>query len=439
MVLGFGKMLESHECSPEQVRNIAGEIQRGAKHMASLLKDGLESAPARGAVAELGIGDDGEGAAAEAARLRRQLGQEQRRTASLEVELNAARSAQDQLQIYADDFRRTYADLRQVLRRMTVLYEVSTAIAATVEPDEVLDRAVSGLQRLLSTDAVAIYLMEQDQHVAMRTAFRWPEHLAAPPEEQEQDQSPLGRCLASGQTVLEGPGSAALAAPGSVWTLALPLSVRARQLGAVLVVRPREQPLLDEDRHLSGMVAAQVAMALENARLATTDGLTGLYNRRFFDRALAFECERARRVGRPVGLVIADIDHFKEFNDRFGHPAGDTILKAVAATLASQLRKTDIVARIGGEEFAAILPEDDLHGAAIVAERLRQAVARLPWREFDGKALPGARISLGVASLPPEHASPRVLVVMADDALRRAKATGRDRVCVVDPPASGEA
>jgi diguanylate cyclase (GGDEF)-like protein len=213
--------------------------------------------------------------------------------------------------------------------------------------------------------------------------------------------------------------------------LAVPLSTGPKTLGAALVVRGEGEPFAEEERRLAEMIATQAAMALQNARLATTDALTSLNNRRYFEQALAFECERARRTGRPLGLLIADVDHFKRFNERFGHPAGDEVLRQVAGTMANQLRRTDIVARIGGEEFAAILPEDDLGAATVAAERLRQAVELRPPLWFEGVELPPVRMSVGGASLSGDAVTPAGLIRAADDALRQAKRAGRNRSLVV--------
>jgi diguanylate cyclase (GGDEF)-like protein len=120
---------------------------------------------------------------------------------------------------------------------------------------------------------------------------------------------------------------------------------------------------------------------------------------------------------------VIDIDHFKTFNDRFGHPAGDRVLRRVAHLLRGALRRTDFLARFGGEEFVAVLPGTDLGGAVEVAEWLRRAVADGPWV---GR---GVTVSIGAATLGPEPARPGRLIRAADRALYRAKAAGRNRVC----------
>lgn len=176
--------------------------------------------------------------------------------------------------------------------------------------------------------------------------------------------------------------------------------------------------------------ALKLGETLEALRqLATHDPLTGLLNRREFDRILAEESERAVRFGDPLALVLLDLDHFKRINDRHGHPAGDAVLCEVARRLVAQVRSVDRVLRLGGEEFALVLVQTDRAGARRVAERVCAAVRAEPVA-VDGT--PGLAVtgSAGVAILPDDAATPTVLVTAADQALYAAKAAGRDRVVV---------
>lgn len=161
-------------------------------------------------------------------------------------------------------------------------------------------------------------------------------------------------------------------------------------------------------------------------RLATRDQLTGLLNRREFDRILQEERERALRFGHALGLVMVDIDHFKSINDLHGHPAGDTVLREVARRIASQVRTVDRVARFGGEEFALILMQTDLESACDVARRVCLATARDPIMATDTVAL-NVTVSAGVAVLPDDARTEAALVAAADRALYAAKQRGRNR------------
>lgn len=164
--------------------------------------------------------------------------------------------------------------------------------------------------------------------------------------------------------------------------------------------------------------------------LSMTDGLTGLYNRRYFESRLASELDHARRLENPLSLIMLDLDDFKAFNDRHGHLEGDRILKALAAVLRLSLREGDCACRYGGEEFAVILPASDLEGARLVAERVRAGMERGLFRENAG-APAGVTLSLGVARLNDKEEA-HDLVARADLALYRAKAAGKNRVEVAD-------
>ena len=204
------------------------------------------------------------------------------------------------------------------------------------------------------------------------------------------------------------------------------------------MVKRGEEPFTSEERHLAELVASQTAMSLQHARLATTDALTGLYNRRHFELTLEIECERARRTGRPLGLLMIDVDRFKRFNQRYGHPAGDAVLRQVARTLGNAVRRTDILARLGGEEFAAILPGGNDVALRVVAERLRQAVEISPSIHFEGRDLPAVRISLGGVSRDDDQIRSEDMVRTADSALRQAKRAGRNRVLLIGTAAEPE-
>jgi diguanylate cyclase (GGDEF)-like protein len=165
--------------------------------------------------------------------------------------------------------------------------------------------------------------------------------------------------------------------------------------------------------------------------LANIDSLTDIPNRRRFDERLDTEWRRCQRHAQPLSVIMLDVDHFKTFNDHYGHGAGDICLVTVAATLARTLsRPGDIVARYGGEEFAVILPETDITGASQMAERMREALAmqRMPQAPDTGSGM--VTLSAGVASCVPDEASSATdLIAAADRKLYEAKTQGRNRVC----------
>jgi diguanylate cyclase (GGDEF)-like protein len=162
------------------------------------------------------------------------------------------------------------------------------------------------------------------------------------------------------------------------------------------------------------------------AALARTDALTGLPNRRALEDELSRAVARASRTGTPLAALVLDVDRFKQVNDAHGHAAGDVVLAAVAARAAAALRAGDLLARIGGEEFAAVLPGADVARAAEAAERIRAAVAAEPIAA--GGAALAVTVSVGCAALAPGDADGRALLARADERLYDAKRSGRNRV-----------
>ena len=223
--------------------------------------------------------------------------------------------------------------------------------------------------------------------------------------------------------------------------VALPLSSADRTLGVLLLYSPSAGAFSERQTSYFTAVAKQLAIALENAQLfiktrelGYRDALTGLFNRRYFEEALDREVRRAIRYNLPVAVLMADIDHFKIYNDSQGHHQGDNVLKEVTARLTENTRQVDVVARFGGEEFVVILPMTTKTHARLVAEKLRRSVeeTKIPGEEV----LPGGRltISLGLAAYPEDASDPTGLVQAADAALYTAKRKGRNRTEMVGRP-----
>ena len=163
---------------------------------------------------------------------------------------------------------------------------------------------------------------------------------------------------------------------------------------------------------------------------ANRDALTGLYNRRYLNDSLQREFDRCARNGAPLSILLIDLDHFKQINDVHGHAAGDDVLRQVAALLQQDMRSSDICCRYGGEEFLLVLPAMAMDAALARAEHCRTRLAEQPWLA-DGRWV-SVTLSIGVASVPAAGMAPEALIALADQALYRAKAEGRNRVC---PPA----
>jgi diguanylate cyclase (GGDEF)-like protein len=216
----------------------------------------------------------------------------------------------------------------------------------------------------------------------------------------------------------------------------LELSARVKSM---LRLKALQDELLEKNRELDSKnreldrANKELAQRREELlALSRTDALTGLFNRRYFEERMHEEYTRSRRYGSPLSLVMLDIDHFKRVNDTFGHPFGDEVLRTVARTARARLREVDFLARYGGEELCALMPETEPPDALRVCERVREAIEELQWehRTVDG-VLHTVRCtaSVGLASVPsPTLGSAEELLRAADDSLYAAKGAGRNRV-----------
>jgi diguanylate cyclase (GGDEF)-like protein len=350
-----------------------------------------------------------------------------------------------QLETYARDLSRTYAELRRHLHHLTVLHEVNTRIASALDVDEVLAGVLDSLSRLLTYQTAAIYLLDLDvavppegPHTVVPAGPDKPPRLRAG---RAVDERPLhaaeGSEAPSDSTVMQAmreQHSVGRMTSDGTLALVVPLRAGGRALGA-LELR-LGSPLGEDDLKILELLAAAGAVAVQNAhlyqetqRLATTDALTGLSNYRHFHDLLELEVQRARRMEYPVGLILMDLDHFKVVNDQHGHPMGDLALRLVADQLRKRLRRTDVIGRVGGEEFAAILPGDSLDEVAIVAEKLRHAVEELaPLTGGMSSGSTHLTLSLGGTSLAPDVVDAELLMSRADQALYQAKRNGRNQV-----------
>jgi diguanylate cyclase (GGDEF)-like protein len=252
---------------------------------------------------------------------------------------------------------------------------------------------------------------------------------------------PLDECWAMrrNQVHLAGPSNTTLVCnhllePQPQEYLCVPLAAQGQMVGMLHVGSHFEGKLLERQKKLAVLMGEQIALALANLRLRESlrnqsirDALTGLYNRRYMEEQLEKEVNRSGRDGRKLSALMIDIDHFKEFNDRHGHAAGDTVLGSVGTLLNRMGRKSDLTCRYGGEELVVLFPETRLEDALALADRLRLAIKELAL-EHRGQPLGPVTVSVGVATCPDDGKTAAELLRAADIALYHAKAMGRDRV-----------
>ncbi|HYD34255.1 MAG TPA: diguanylate cyclase, partial [Methylophilaceae bacterium] len=225
----------------------------------------------------------------------------------------------------------------------------------------------------------------------------------------------------------------------TMYAICLPISSRDEMIGILSMVGPKDEaygqsPIDPEVVKLAHEVVGQIGLSIANLRLRESlrkssiiDALTGLYNRRYLDETLLREIARAERAKYPIGIIMLDIDHFKMFNDNYGHDAGDIALREIGLLLKNVCRTSDIPCRYGGEEFMIILPQADMEAAAARAEVIRWEVKKLHLT-YGSESLPAITVSLGVAVFPQHGTRYEDVIKAADASLYLAKRKGRDRV-----------
>ncbi|MCC7357909.1 MAG: diguanylate cyclase [Anaerolineales bacterium] len=331
------------------------------------------------------------------------------------------------------------AALEKRVNQLETLQHIGRALTSLGDLERALLIVVEGALRLTEADAAALFLLEERGGQLQQRAARAPgEARAAAGRAPAAD--PLALHVArTGQALAHRPAPNAPPGLPPYPALAVPLRVNEHLLGVVVVdTRAGHKALPDSDLGPLTTLADTAAVAIANTRLflelqvqSVTDGLTGLFNRRHTFVLAEREFQRARRFGRSLSALMFDIDHFKLVNDIYGHAAGDQVLAEVANRIRIGTRSIDIPGRYGGEEFVLLLPETELPGAVLLAERLRRRIAGQPITTVGGRL--EVTVSLGVATSSAEVPDVNALVNQADANLYLAKKAGRNRV-VPEPP-----
>lgn len=342
---------------------------------------------------------------------------------------------------------------------LNAIIGVQTEIAeARLNLDEVMNLVATRAQELTHADGAAVEMADDGQMVYRAATGSASGHVGVRVQAAE---SLSGLCVRTRETLRCDDSETdprvdlkACREIGLRSMIVVPLFHESRSVGVLKVLSSQTSYFKEVDVHtlqlLAGLVGTAVGRSeehkirqrlmteLEEAnkrleQLATTDGLTGLANRRTFDAALHDSFALEKRRGSPLSLVMIDIDFFKQYNDTFGHPAGDSLLKAVATSIRQETRAHEMVARYGGEEFAIIMPGSDGNAARVLAERLRRTV------ETFSESLRPVTISLGIATSSQATVNPEHLLAEADAALYHSKHHGRNRITHFDETRNGEA
>ncbi|MDP2711949.1 MAG: diguanylate cyclase [Solirubrobacteraceae bacterium] len=330
----------------------------------------------------------------------------------------------DEFNKMSGELERRLAELSQERGRvLDSMRRLGEAVAANLDRDALLELVVRTAVDGLDAEAG-------------RASVRAGANEALEERSRVGDIDRLEQALAAVENDALHSGSPREALAGDVTAIAYPLrgAGGSDEVVGVVSVARGGRPFAASDRDLFSYLAGQVARSMENvelhetaARKSVTDELTGLANRRAFDDALAAEIERCKRFGSELGLVLIDLDDFKQVNDTFGHQQGDVVLREVGRVLREGSREVDLAARYGGEELAVILPGTDLDGAFNRAERIRQQIAEVQIARLDGPGTLTVTVSCGVAAVRASNADGRALVQAADGALYEAKRSGKNK------------
>ncbi len=336
---------------------------------------------------------------------------------------------------------RLYQDARRAAERRSILHRVSQeVVSASFDPEQIYKAVHEAAGELMPAEAFVITLVDE-AHSEIEAVYLIDRGGRSPNTRIPIDQGLSGRVLASGKSIhiediekengFEGTHFGEEDYTRSI--LAVPLRLGDRIIGMLSTQSYKPNAYTTEDLYLMEMLAANTAIAIENTRLlkevqwlAITDPLTGLFNRRGFFELGQREVERFRRFSRPFSAIMMDLDHFKQVNDTYGHAAGDQVLIGLTNRLRSKIRDVDVIGRYGGEEIVIVLPETDLQGASLLAERLRSHVESAPIDTERGPIQ--ITISLGVAEFKANTPDLASLLDRADSAMYIAKQSGRNQV-----------
>ncbi len=360
-------------------------------------------------------------------------------------ELALAMAICDQAALAVENAR-SYAETEARMRDLQALYDISGMLGSASTPHEVISYVLHRVRGLLPSSHVQLFLTEDNGTQLTLRETRTSRGVA----QEGADAHPItiddirgcwalnrGQCFSVPDTDADfrcSYDALDRETPPRCYAC-VPITAGAATFGVLRVASDQPRAFTREHLRLTEAIAGQLGGALQRSRLlddlnarTVRDPLTEVSNHRHFMEKLANELRRAQRTSSPVALLYVDVDAFKSFNDRFGHPVGDALLRTLAHVMRDAVRATDEVGRLGGDEFAIFLPNTDLAGGAVLAEKLRSRIAETRFIGSGDTPAAHATVSVGVAAYPGEGLTAEDLTRAADDALYHAKAQGRNAV-----------
>jgi diguanylate cyclase (GGDEF)-like protein len=361
---------------------------------------------------------------------------ERERLARKEAE-KITESKSRELFIKNEELQRLASAEAQARKEAEVLRKALEAFTSKLDRDEIAACLGNFLHELIKCDGYAVYFLGGD---GMRLYNVWGDSQHFREVGMAMHPDILAKIKQSNLPITDADVASVVDKldmhPETQKWMILPILSNGVCIGCITLESRQKDVFNERETKFIHALANETAIALENARLfeevewlSKIDPLTNLYNRRYFNSAARQEFERAQRYNLPLSAIIMDLDHFKRVNDTYGHGAGDEVLVKVASACLHSIRLSDIHARHGGEEFCFLLPQTDLNAACKLAERLRSAVADLNFK-FNGVSFK-VTASLGVAERTEGDNSMESLINRSDQALYKAKESGRNRIAVL--------
>jgi diguanylate cyclase (GGDEF)-like protein len=335
-------------------------------------------------------------------------------------------------------------------RAMTQFYNFLRGVASSLDSGKVYQTVLARFSEMLKAERSSLMILNEESNELALEAALGADHTPITPIRVKLGEGVAGSVLASGLPLVvrdvETDARLPLARAGryrSKSFISFPITLGPRKVGVINLTERRDGlPYDNEDLTFLELMSPHLALIIDRTewhrkaetyqQMSLTDPLTGLPNRRYLSDRLFEEVERSKRYDTPMSFMIIDVDHFKSFNDIYGHTNADIVLVKTAQVLRNSIRAIDMSARFAGDEFCVVLPETELDTASHVAERLRRAISDTEFSAETGERMGRVTLSVGVSSFSPTRQSPLAIIEAADRALYQAKMRGRNCVAVYD-------